>query len=73
MINNKQILLFLKEAKEQELIVGKSDETLKRVLDKIEKTGNVELELEFSDLMQQIKIEYFNLGYAYRDVEEKEE
>lgn len=73
MINNKQILLFLKEAKEQELIVGKSDETLKRVLDKIEKTGNVELELEFSDLMQQLKIEYFNLGYTYRDVEEKEE
>lgn len=73
MINNKQILLFLKEAKEQELIVGKSDETLKRVLDKIEKTSNVELELEISELVQQIKIEYFNLGYAYRDVEEKEE
>ena len=46
---------------------------LKRVLDKFEKTGNVELRLEFSDLMQQLKIEYFNLGYVYRDVEEKEE
>lgn len=73
MINNKQILLFLKEAKEQELITGKSDETLKGVLDKIEKTGNVELELEISELVQQLKVEYFNLGYAYRDVEEKEE
>ena len=73
MINNKQILLFLKEAKEQELIVGKSDETLKKVMDLIEKTGNVEFEEKIGELVQELQIEYFNLGYAYRDVEEKEE
>lgn len=67
--NNKEILLFLKEAKERGILKGQSDEILEKIED-IEKTP--ELEILICKLVQALKIEYFNLGSICKEIEKGE-
>lgn len=70
MINkNKEILLFLKEAKERGILRGQSDDILKEIED-IDKTP--ELEILICKLVQALKVEYFNLGSICKEMEEEE-
>lgn len=79
MINNKEILLFLEEAKEQDIIKSNSDEILNQIIELLEKTERNEIQLEvlIRKLVQELKIEYFNLGVIYNEIKiensEKEE
>lgn len=79
MINNKEILLFLEEAKEQDIIKSNSDKILNQIIELLEKTERNEIQLEvlIRKLVQELKIEYFNLGVIYNEVKiensEKEE
>lgn len=79
MINNKEILLFLEEAKEQDIIKSNSDKILNQIIELLEKTERNEIQLEvlIRKLVQELKIEYFNLGVIYNEIKiensEKEE
>lgn len=67
--NNKEILLFLQEAKEKGILKGQSDEILEKIED-IDKTP--ELDILICRLVQAFKIEYFELGSICKEIEKGE-